>query len=288
MSVLKAIASRNFITVNKLLAHYIGLNESLVLGELASEWDYYSETGQLEPDGYFYVTVEKLWLNTTIKEDLQRKVLKNLERYGIVEIIYRGIPRKRFIRLNEKAIEDIIDKSSCPKSYISTEASNGQRPALEPDISGANNNKYNNNNNKVVVGVVDSTEIKNKSTNTINKDNKLKDLEKSKQTFVEIAGKDLADELENTKVSSYKNHLEDLSIEELNKLELLSSIGRDIGYPDYRLLQNHFSLTNLVTKHTPEECRKLVKQKEKESTKKQLADSTNPRITRDMLSDETY
>lgn len=266
MSVLKTIASRNFITVNKLLAHYIGLNESLVLGELASEWDYYSETGQLEPDGYFYVTVEKLWLNTTIKEDLQRKVLKNLERYGIVEIIYRGIPRKRFIRLNEQSIENIIDKSFYPKSYISTEASNGQRPALEPDISGANNNKYNNNNNKVV-GVVDSTETRNKSTNTTSKDNKLKDLEKSKQTFIEIAGKDLADELENTKISNYKNHLEDLSIEEITKLELLSSIGRDIGYPDYRLLQNHFSLTNLVTKRTPEECRKLVKQKEKELKK---------------------
>lgn len=287
MSVLKTIASRNFITVNKLLAHYIGLNESLVLGELASEWDYYSETGQLEPDGYFYVTVEKLWLNTTIKEDLQRKVLKNLERYGIVEIIYRGIPRKRFIRLNEKAIEDVIDKSSYHKSHISTEASNGQRPALEPDISGANNNKYNNNNNKVV-GVVNSTEADDNLANTTNKDNKLKDLEKSKQIFIEIAGKYLADELENTKVNSYKNHLEDLSIEELNKLELLSAIGRDIGYPDYRLLQNHFSLTNLVTKRTPEECRKLVKQKEKELKKKQSADSTNTRITRDMLSDETY
>lgn len=288
MSVLKTIASRNFITVNKLLAHYIGLNESIILGELASEWDYYNEMEQLEPDGYFYVTVEKLWLNTTIKEDLQRKVLKNLERYGIVEIIYRGIPRKRFIRLNEQAIEDIIDKASYPKSHTATEASNGQRPAQVPDISGANNNKYNNNNNKVVVGVVDSTEIKNKSTNTTSKDNKLKDLEKLKQTFVEIAGKDLADELENTKVSSYKNHLEDLSIEELNKLELLSAIGRDIGYPGYRLLQNHFSLTNLVTKRTPEECRKLVKQKEKELKKKQLADSITPKITRDMLSDEIY
>lgn len=74
----------------------------------------------------------------------------------------------------------------------------------------------------------------------------------------------------------------------MNKLELLSSIGRDIGYPDYRLLQNHFSLTNLVTKRTPEECRKLVKQKEKELKKKQLADSISPRITRDMLSNETF
>ena len=289
MSILKTIASRNFITVNKLLAHYIGLNESLILGELASEWDYYNEMGQLEPDGYFYVTVEKLWLNTTIKEDLQRKVLKNLEKYGIVEISYRGIPRKRFIRLNEKAIEEIIDKATYPKPQVAAGASNGQRPALKPDISGANNNKYNNNNNKVVEVVVNSTETKDNPTNITNhENNKSKDLEKLKQTFVEIAGKDLADELENTKVSNYKNHLEDLSIEELNKLELLSSIGRDIGYPDYRLLQNHFSLTNLVTKRTPEECRKLVKQKEKELKKKQLADSISPRITRDMLSDETF
>lgn len=290
MSVLKTIASRNFITVNKLLAHYIGLNESIILGELASEWDYYNEMEQLEPDGYFYVTVEKLWLNTTIKEDLQRKVLKNLENYGIVEISYRGIPRKRFIKLNEQAIEDIIDKASYPKSHTVTEASNGQRPALEPDIGRINNNKYNNNNNKVVVvEVVNSTETNDNLANTTNQENNnSENSKKLKQTFIEIAGKDLADELENTKVSSYKNHLEDLSIEELNKLELLSSIGRDIGYPDYRLLQNHFSLTNLVTKRTPEECRKLVKQKEKELNKKQLADSITPKITRDMLSNETF
>lgn len=140
-----------------------------------------------------------------------------------------------------------------------------------------------------VVGVVSNYENTGITTSNINQeDNKLKDLEKSKQTFIEIVGKDLACELENTKVSSYKNHLEDLSIEELNKLELLSSIGRDIGYPDYRLLQNHFSLTNLVTRSTPEECRKLVKQKEKELKKKQLADSISPRIKRDMFSDETY
>ena len=140
-----------------------------------------------------------------------------------------------------------------------------------------------------VVGVVNSTEINNNLANTTNQEhNDSQNLKKLKQTFVEIAGKDLADELENTKVSSYKNHLEDLSIDELNKLELLSSIGRDIGYPDYRLLQNHFSLTNLVTKRTPEECRKLVNQKEKELKKKQLADSTTPKITRDMLSNETF
>lgn len=265
-----------YIIFNKSLARMVGREGALLIGELVSKFRYYRNKNMLTKDEFFYATIEDIEDNTTLNAYEQRKVIKQLVSMNLLTVERRkdGI---RFFKINFQQLQELFSET---KNF-------GSLDSKVPEIKSLKVNN-NNNNNKIVEVVVNTTETDDNLANTINKDNKLKELEKSKQTFIEIAGKDLADELENTKVSSYKNHLEDLSIEELNKLELLSAIGRDIGYPDYRLLQNHFSLTNLVTKRTPEECRKLVKQKEKELKKKQLADSITPKITRDMLSNETF
>lgn len=270
------LAADGYIIFNKSLARIVGREGALLIGELVSKFRYYRNNNMLANDEFFYATIEDIEDNTTLNAYEQRKVIKQLVSMNLLTVERRkdGL---RFFKINFQQLQELFSET---KNF-------GSLDSKVPEIKSLKVNN-NNNSNKIVEVVVNSTEADNNLANTINKDNKLKDLEKSKQTFIEIAGKDLADELENTKVSSYKNHLEDLSIEELNKLELLSAIGRDIGYPDYRLLQNHFSLTNLVTKRTPEDCRKLVKQKERELKKKQLVDSISPRITRDMLSNETF
>ena len=270
------LAADGYIVFKKSLAKMVGREGALLIGELVSKFRYYRNNNMLTKDEFFYATIEDIEDNTTLNAYEQRKVVKQLVSMNLL-VVERRKDGLRFFKINFQQLQKLFSEI---KNF-------GSLNSKVPEIKSLKVNNNNNNNNKVV-GVVNNTEINNNLANTTNKDNKLKDLEKSKQTFIEIVGKDLADELENTKVSSYKNHLEDLSIEELNKLELLSSIGRDIGYPDYRLLQNHFSLTNLVTKCALEECRKLVKQKEKELKKKQLADSISPRIIRDMLSDETF
>ena len=270
------LAADGYIIFNKSLARMVGREGALLIGELVSKFRYYRNNNMLTEDEFFYATIEDIEDNTTLNAYEQRKVIKQLVSMNLLTVERRkdGL---RFFKINFQQLQELFSET---KNF-------GSLDSKVPEIKSLKVNN-NNNNNKIVEVVVNSTETDDNLANTANKDNKLKDLEKSKQIFIEIVRKDLADELENTKVSSYKNHLEDLSIEELNKLELLSAIGRDIGYPDYRLLQNHFSLRNLVTKRTPEECRKLVKQKEKELKKKQLADSISPRIARDMLSDETF
>ena len=268
------LAADGYIIFNKSLARMVGREGALLIGELVSKFRYYRNKNMLTKDEFFYATIEDIEDNTTLNAYEQRKVIKQLVTMNLLTVERRkdGL---RFFKINFQQLQELFSET---KNF-------GSLDSKVPEIKSLKVNN-NNNNNKIVEVVVNSTEVKDISTST--NPNASRNIAKQKEIFLEIAGKDLADELENIKVSSYKNHLEDLSIEELNKLELLSSIGRDIGYPDYRLLQNHFSLTNLVTKHTPEECRKLVKQKEKELKKKQLVDNITPKITRNMLSNETF
>jgi hypothetical protein len=46
MSVLGLLASRNYITVNKDLIQALGLEEAIILGELASEYSFWERTRQ--------------------------------------------------------------------------------------------------------------------------------------------------------------------------------------------------------------------------------------------------
>ena len=48
MSILRLIANDNFIVVNKSLIHLFGLEETLILGELVSEYEYWKNQGKLE------------------------------------------------------------------------------------------------------------------------------------------------------------------------------------------------------------------------------------------------
>ena len=106
MSILKAIAADNFIAVNRALAHQFGLDEAIMLGELASQHNYYDSEDKLTEDGFFFSTVEKVERNTTLSKHRQGKALRNLQDAGLLAIEYRGIPRKRYVKLDaEKLVE---------------------------------------------------------------------------------------------------------------------------------------------------------------------------------------
>jgi hypothetical protein len=115
MSILNIIASRNYITLNKDILKEIGLEETVILGELASEYDYWYKQGKLE-DGYFFSTIENIEMNTTLSEHKQRKAINNLKNLGIIEVVNKGLPKRRYIKLNEEKIlyllSEIMEKNS--------------------------------------------------------------------------------------------------------------------------------------------------------------------------------
>lgn len=118
MGIIHLIANSNFIAVNKEVAKKIGLDEAIMLGELASEYDYWEKRGELE-DGYFYSTVENVENSTTLSDYRQRKALKTLQSFGLVVTKAKGIPAKRYIKIIEAqvmALFDIQDSSNLTSS----------------------------------------------------------------------------------------------------------------------------------------------------------------------------
>lgn len=107
MGILQLLASRNFITVNKTLIQTLGIEEAIMLGELASEYDYWENNDKLE-EGWFFSTVENVEENTTLTKYKQKKALDNLQKIGVLEVQRKGIPAKRYIKINEKKVFEIL------------------------------------------------------------------------------------------------------------------------------------------------------------------------------------
>lgn len=148
MGILSLIASRNFIAVNKTLIKVFGLDEAIMLGELASEFEYWQEQGRLDEDNFFFSTVENIEDNTGIKEKRQRAILNNLKEKGVVEMKLKGLPAKRYIKINEAQLVSILMNNSGETSGTRT----AETAELEQPIGAGNKNNTtkitNKNNNK--------------------------------------------------------------------------------------------------------------------------------------------
>ena len=93
----------NTLTVNRLLAHAIGLSEAVIYAALISKCSYYERNGMLDDSGWFYSTVPDLEASTALSEYQQKRCIKNLVDAGLIESKNRGLPAKRCFRI----IEDI-------------------------------------------------------------------------------------------------------------------------------------------------------------------------------------
>lgn len=144
MSVIQLIASSNYITVNKELIKLLGIEEAIILGELASEYEYWGRREELQED-YFYSTIENIEENTTLTEYKQRKALNNLKEQGIIDIKIKGIPAKRFIKINKEQVLKLLninDLKNSSASSLKIKELDTEKP------KGNKNNNKNNNKNK--------------------------------------------------------------------------------------------------------------------------------------------
>lgn len=144
MSILSLIASENFIAVNKTLIKAFGVDEAIILGELASEYEYWKKRGELDESGHFFSTIENIEENTGIKEKKQRTILNSLKEQGLVDIKLKGLPAKRYIRLNdEKLVAELLNNDGEKGVTSSVKMAELERPK-EP----TNNNNITKINNK--------------------------------------------------------------------------------------------------------------------------------------------
>lgn len=111
-SLLQLISVDDHIIVSKTLAKRLSLNESIILGELITEYLYHESNNMLTEDDYFYCTVENLEQNVFLNEFFQRKAIKHLCEEGLITVEKRGMPAKRYIHLNTDRIEEFIKSES--------------------------------------------------------------------------------------------------------------------------------------------------------------------------------
>lgn len=100
MNITDLLTNEGYIIVNKKIIELYGLDEAIIIGELSSEYNYYLNNNQLENDNSFYSTIENVEKNTSLSRYQQAKALNHLKELGLVEIDYRGIPPKRYIKQN--------------------------------------------------------------------------------------------------------------------------------------------------------------------------------------------
>ena len=187
MSFLKLIASNNFITVNKDLMRVLGLEEAVILGELASEYEYWKSQGKLDNE-WFYSTVENVEKNTTLKKNRQASALKNLQKIGIIEVKRKGLPAKRYIKINEEKILDVLsnkklknstsepekpEKSTVPSVDEKRPTSCTENGQLDVPKSAINNNKEKIINNNIKKERKTKREEEKKLIEEVNKSNSI-------------------------------------------------------------------------------------------------------------------
>jgi uncharacterized phage protein (TIGR02220 family) len=145
MDIIELLANDNYIIANKTIAKRFGLDEAILLGELASEYRYWLKRGELA-DGYFYSTIENVKENTTLSDKRQRSALTALKDAGIVDVKLKGLPAKRYIKLNAEQLLPMVLNNVCQNSTASSaETANLDTPKKETNNNNLKNNKNSNN-----------------------------------------------------------------------------------------------------------------------------------------------
>ena len=138
---LAALDFSNYVAVNRTLVKKFGLHVAVIIGELSSEARYYLKRGQLE-DGWFFSTVENIREATGLSEHYQREAIKAAKDRGLIDVKYKGLPRKRYVRVNARAVLAAMDESAGQAQCFTTQSnSDAQSEALTVDHMDDNNHK---------------------------------------------------------------------------------------------------------------------------------------------------
>jgi len=100
------LSSSAFLVVNKSLAKQIGLKETVLPADLISKEEYFIANGMT--DGWFFNTEDNIERDTTLTSYQQRKCLKTLKKYEIIETKRKGIPAKQYFKINEANLLNIL------------------------------------------------------------------------------------------------------------------------------------------------------------------------------------
>ena len=139
--ILNLLSSNSYITYNKSLAKVIGVEATIVFGELCSASNMF--------ENEFFFLKEQIEEDTCLSSRSVRLALKTLEDYNLITITKKGIPCKNYYTINIESLEYIFEKciTSGVKSDTSSDVKNDTTSIVKSDttINNKINNKINNN-----------------------------------------------------------------------------------------------------------------------------------------------
>lgn len=104
------LANNNYIVINKNIMKILGLNESVLIGELSAEYLYWEKSEKLK-DNYFYSTRENIEEQTMLSAYQQRITLGNLIKNKIISIKQQGMPLRTWYTINEDVLLKLVSKN---------------------------------------------------------------------------------------------------------------------------------------------------------------------------------
>lgn len=119
-AIFKLLNPSNTISVNRPLAHAVGLSEAVIYSALVAKWNYYSERGMLDSDGFFFSTVADLEESTALTERQQKRCIDKLVSLGLIRCEKRRMPAKRgfYIIEDTERLSELIAKGEAEMAEI--------------------------------------------------------------------------------------------------------------------------------------------------------------------------
>lgn len=145
------LMSSSYFVLNKQIVKAIGIEAGFLLTTLIEASD-----GLANEDGWFYKTSPSLEEETGLSNHKQSKIIEELIKLGILEQENKGMPMKRYFRINFQKIEELVFKKDSKnlKSSIKENEKQGFKNFESKDLKNSNaciekisNNKELNNNN---------------------------------------------------------------------------------------------------------------------------------------------
>ena len=97
------LMSSNYYTLNKQIVKTLGIESAFLLTILIEASD-----GLADEEGWFYQTIEKIGELTGIGRHKQDKIIKDLIESKILEQKNKGVPCKRYFKINYEMIENLV------------------------------------------------------------------------------------------------------------------------------------------------------------------------------------
>ena len=163
---LKLIESKGYITVSKELARNIGLDETMILTELLSKYNYWKDKEKLTEEGYFYITIKDLKHETTLTKYRQTQAINNLKKMNLIKTKKQGLPAKRYFTISEKEIIKLFFKID------EKEEKKSDKPRNDQEVK----------NSKTREGKSGKLKVKNSTQLRTNNKNKLKEEEEGENS----------------------------------------------------------------------------------------------------------